>query len=143
MIRSGPYDISKDRKPGSKLTFIGELDRIGEPESGSPNSQPKPMMVRLQVLEQIYEYRSLQPDLKQIRLLRFSPKDESGVIHRLDLEMFLLTYRTRCRQLLTRNLKRPPFLTRDPKSVPTTHSFLDSYPSLPLFIYRNLFYDLL
>jgi len=49
----------------------------------------------------------------------------------------LLTHLTRNRQLLSRSLKSPPFPARGPKSVPTARSFLDSYPSLHLFIYRT------
>ena len=90
-IQSRPYDFEKDRMPGSKIRFIGELDQIGEPKSGPPESQRRPPTVLLDYPRELYEYHTLRPNLSQIRLLRLGPEDEVGVIHTLELQVFDLS----------------------------------------------------
>jgi len=91
-IRSKPFNVAEESRPDSKLSYVGEMDDIGgEVAPALAVSSHKPPSVLLTVPTQMYTYRPLLSDLKQIRLLRCWTGDEQATPDALKLQTFELS----------------------------------------------------
>ncbi|CZR65971.1 uncharacterized protein PAC_15871 [Phialocephala subalpina] len=93
-IRSSPWNADDEARPGSKLTYVGEMDQVGEPDGGVENlgarKEKKWRRVELDVPDELFTYQPLEVEKREIRLLRLGPPDGEGIIRSLEMQSFPL-----------------------------------------------------
>lgn len=92
-IRTTPFKAEpEDENQRSKLSYISEMDNIGEPDAGVPDAVAEKQMSRVQldIPDDIYKYAPLDIEKKEIRLLRLGAPDSENSIHTFEMQAFSL-----------------------------------------------------
>ncbi|EXF79321.1 hypothetical protein CFIO01_02056 [Colletotrichum fioriniae PJ7] len=90
-LSTSPFAVSDD--PNVKYAYAGKLDNTqapGDEQMHDPSTESNRPDVMFDDTEIPFEYEPLDPELRQMRLLRLGAADEEGIIRELQVETFCL-----------------------------------------------------